>query len=78
MLFRSSRYAKASVLKQYAAERSENTERLWYLLGKVVEMIRCSKRNHDKLEEYYIEAMDFNLVNAMREQVITDIFANGS
>ena len=68
-----SRYAKTSILKASSAERTENQERLWYLLGKAVEMIRSSKRNHDKLEEYYIRAMDFNRLGEFRENIITEV-----
>ncbi|MCR3922059.1 MAG: hypothetical protein NUK65_06010 [Firmicutes bacterium] len=69
-----SRYAKTARLKQHATERTENTERFWYLLGKAVEMIRASKRNHDKLEEFYVKAMNFTHLSQLRETIITDFF----
>ncbi|HZK24178.1 MAG TPA: hypothetical protein VFC74_02185 [Oscillospiraceae bacterium] len=64
-----SRYANTTILKKYSGERSESSERLWFLLGKAVEMIRGSKRNHDQLENYYIKAMDYSRLDAVRQQL---------
>jgi Cdc6-like AAA superfamily ATPase len=68
-----SRYAKASTLRTSAAERTESQERFWYLLGKAVEMIRSAKRNHDELESYYIRAMDFEKITAVRERLLAEL-----
>lgn len=68
-----SRFSKAAALKASAGERAENQERLWYLLGKAVEMIRSSKRNHDRLEDYYIRAMDFERIGVLREKLANEI-----
>lgn len=68
------RCAKTSLLKQYAAEREENTERLWYLLGKAVEMLRNAKRSHEQLEKYYHEAMDFSRKAALQEKLLAELF----
>ncbi|HHX75544.1 MAG TPA: hypothetical protein GX699_11630 [Firmicutes bacterium] len=69
-----SRFAKASVLKQHAAERAETSERFWYLLGKAIEMLRSAKRNHDKLEAHYVAAMDFSRLQELREKLCAEIF----
>ncbi|NLM51541.1 MAG: hypothetical protein GX197_01790 [Firmicutes bacterium] len=68
------RYAKTSLLKQYAGEREENTERLWYLLGKAVEMLRSAKRNHDHLEKHYIDAMDYSHMAALQDKLLAELF----
>jgi ABC-type lipoprotein export system ATPase subunit len=64
-----SRHARVSALRTSAAERAENQERLWYLLGKAVEMIRSAKQNHDRLESYYVRAMDFEKLSSIRERL---------
>lgn len=69
-----SRYTRPASLRATAAERVENQERFWYLIGKAVEMIRASKRNHDQLEEYYIRAMDFARVGKVRDQLAESVF----
>lgn len=70
-----SRYANTSILKKYAEERAETTERLWFLLGKAVEMIRGSKRNHDQLESYYIKAMDYSRLEALQHKLTEKVFS---
>ena len=69
-----SRYAKASLLRHYAAEREENTERLWYLLGKAVEMLGGAKRKHGQLEKYYLDAMDYSHSAALQDKLLAEIF----
>jgi hypothetical protein len=65
-----SRHSRPAVLKASGRERSESQERFWQLLGKAVELIGKAKQNHDQLEEYYIRAMDYDRVAAMREEII--------
>ncbi|NLZ92701.1 MAG: hypothetical protein GX922_01595 [Firmicutes bacterium] len=67
------RYAKPSLLKHYAAERSENMERFWYLLEKAVEMIKAAKKNHDLLESYYVKAMDFERLTKVQEKIMASV-----
>lgn len=67
------RHSRVAELRKSAAERSESQERFWYLTGKAVEMIRGAKRNHDKLEEFYIRAMDFPMLGQMREKIIHNV-----
>jgi hypothetical protein len=65
-----SRHSSVASLKKTAGERSENQDHFWHLIGKAVEMIRKSKRNHDELEEYYIAAMDFQLAGQIQKEII--------
>jgi ABC-type lipoprotein export system ATPase subunit len=68
-----SRYSRVSALRASTTERAESQERFWYLLGKAVEMIRSAKRNHDQLEDYYIEAMDFQKIATIRERLLCEL-----
>lgn len=68
------RFSKASILRGSAGERAESQERFWYLLGKAVEMIRSAKRNHDQLESYYIQAMDYDKIAAIRDRLLEEVF----
>lgn len=68
-----SRCSRPAVLKGNSRERSESQERFWHLLEKAVELISKSRLNHDQLEDYYIRAMDFDRVGALREQILRDV-----
>ena len=46
------------------------------LMTKGTNFISEAKRLHDRLEEYYIEAMDFEKINRKREQILTEILAH--
>jgi len=70
-----SRYSKVAALKKSNGERTESQERFWFLLGKAVEMIRRAKRNHDKLEQYYIHAMDFGRVAEIQNRITAELMA---
>ena len=52
----------------------ENTERLWYLLGKAVEMLGGAKRKHGQLEKYYLDAMDYSHSAALQDKLLAEIF----
>ncbi len=69
-----SRHSRPAVLKTSSRERAEAHERFWRLVGKAVELIGKSRQNHDQLESYYIRAMDFERVAAVREKIIQDAF----
>ncbi|MCL4464253.1 MAG: hypothetical protein M1552_03950 [Firmicutes bacterium] len=66
-----SRFANATVLKSFAAERAESQDRFWYLLEKAVTMIRSAKENHDQLEAFYTRSIDFSKVAAIRQKLIS-------
>jgi hypothetical protein len=66
-----SRYAKPRELKSTAAERNESLDRFWQIVHGAVEVLRKAKRVHDRLEEYYIGAMDFELVAEKQAAVVS-------
>ncbi|MBS4022754.1 MAG: PRK06851 family protein [Dethiobacter sp.] len=65
-----SRYSRAEHLKRTAGERTECHDRFWQLVGKAAEFIRKAKQNHDQLEKYYIQAVDFSRVNQIGEETL--------
>lgn len=67
-------YLRAAKLKADSAELTENQERLWHILKKAAEMIRRAKDNHDRLEEYYIRAMDFSAVPPILDRLAAEMF----
>ncbi len=67
------KHTRLSSLRSTAAERTENMERFWFLLGKAIEKFQQAKKNHQKLEEYYIPAMDFNKIDSLQEETIRSI-----
>jgi len=66
-----SRYAKARDLKKTAAERNESLDRFWQVIHRAVEFLRKAKYVHDRLEEYYIEAMDFSQIAEKQAAVVS-------
>lgn len=70
------RYINTALFKKYTAERTENTERFWYLLGKAVEFLRHAKQAHEKLEEIYREAMDYRCLEKLQGQLSEELLAD--
>ncbi|MBT9173674.1 MAG: hypothetical protein DDT21_02079 [Syntrophomonadaceae bacterium] len=67
-----SRYARPRVLKNTAAERNETLDRFWQCVHRAVEILGKAKCVHDRLEELYIQSMDFKLVADKQEEAINN------
>jgi hypothetical protein len=65
-----SRYANSQVLKNTAAERNETLDRFWQCVNRAVEILGKAKCIHDRLEELYIQSMDYKLVADKQEETI--------
>lgn len=44
------------------------------IINEAIEALKSAKSAHDILESYYIDAMDFNKVNDIKNKIINDIF----
>lgn len=62
-----------SRLSDYDKEVSECRERFWNSINRAINYIARAKRIHDKLEEYYVPAMDFSKINEMRDRTLQKI-----
>jgi len=64
---------KKDVLEEYKQEIGDAKERFYSLLSKAVSNISKAKSLHDKIESYYVSAMDFQSINEKREEVLQRI-----
>ena len=67
----------AMINGKYLEEKT--TARLMYrqCMDQAVSFIRRAKREHDNIEHYYVPHMDFDAINARREQVLERILKMG-
>ncbi len=47
------------------------------LIGEAVEKLRTAKLVHDEMEKYYIDAMDFDLLEETRQKTVSKLLGNG-
>ncbi|MGL5153060.1 MAG: PRK06851 family protein [Clostridium sp.] len=62
-----------SSLDNKKEELEECSKHFYTLINKALTLIPESKKLHDALEVYYIDAMDFNIVNSIYDEVIKKI-----
>ncbi|ACL70876.1 PRK06851 family protein [Halothermothrix orenii] len=60
-------------LAQYSTEIDEIKKEFSSTMNKAFKNLKKAKQNHDSLEQYYIEAMDFNKVEEKRQQIMKKI-----
>ncbi|MBO8168922.1 MAG: hypothetical protein H0Z35_07040 [Thermoanaerobacteraceae bacterium] len=60
-------------LQQYRAEVKEAKERYEKALNRAIKYINLAKKAHDKLEEFYIPAMNFEAIEKRRQKVVARI-----
>ena len=65
--------ADEQIIEKYREELEYDEKMFHELLNKSIEQIHKAKLAHDKLEDFYIPAMDFKAVNEMREKIIQRI-----
>ncbi len=66
-------YCNKSVLEKYRSEIDYNKNLFYELTDKALNLIANAKLLHDEMEKYYIQAMDFEKVNAKTQWVIKKI-----
>jgi len=60
-------------IEEYKAELEDAQNRWKQLVNKAIEHIAMAKEIHRELEQYYIDAMDFNDVKLKKQEVIDEI-----
>ena len=63
----------SKTLQKYKKEIEYDKKMIDELLGKCIEYVHEAKLAHDKLESFYIPAMDFNAVNEKRKEIVKRI-----
>lgn len=66
-------YLDPDVLAVYDKEIKCARERLFSAIGRGISYIAAAKAEHDVMEEFYIPAMDFEAINAKREEILARI-----
>ena len=66
-------FADKAVLEQQQAELAEKQRQFEEAVQAAVGEIAEAKRLHDQLETFYIEAMDFDELDAVRERMINKV-----
>lgn len=70
----SKRFMNASEIKKHSARLSFNRRASLELLDEAVMSLVNAKSIHDELEKFYIDAMDFDLLNEKAQKLINEIF----
>ncbi len=66
-------YLMNKSILEFADDMGAAKKRFYHLIDRAVDFISRAREVHGQLERYYIEAMDFNEVNAKREEVLREI-----
>ncbi|MGI5850855.1 MAG: hypothetical protein GX340_01290 [Clostridiales bacterium] len=64
---------KNKTVLEFADDMEAAKKRFYHLIDRAVDFISRAREVHGQLERYYIEAMDFDGVNAKREEVLREI-----
>jgi hypothetical protein len=68
------RFIDSESIKRHRSRLSFNRRAAAELLDEAVYSLASAKEVHDELEQYYISAMDFELVTEKAEKLLSDIF----
>lgn len=68
-----SNYLDCQIYNKYAVEVDAATARCRSAFNRGAQYISLAKAEHDVMEEYYIPAMDFEAINARRDEIIKRI-----
>lgn len=68
------RFWDETSLMEFRNRLSFNRKTQKELIGEAIRYLSLAKATHDKLEQYYISAMDFDLVNEETARLIDEIF----
>lgn len=66
-------YLNYENIEPYQKELCEDKEKFDIAIDKAVEFLKKAKKFHDHLEAYYIDAINFEQVNLVKEQILTKI-----
>jgi len=62
-----------SILTAYNNEIKSARERLFAAIGRTISYLARAKAEHDLLETYYVPVMNFEAVNAKREEILARV-----
>lgn len=63
------------ILQKYLKEVADAKVRFWRSFNRAVEYVGQAKAVHDEMENYYIPAMDFDAINAKRDETMNRVLA---
>ncbi|MCK8824920.1 PRK06851 family protein [Fuchsiella alkaliacetigena] len=66
-------FSNAKIINQSKTEILDVEKRYHHLVSQATAKISTAKQLHDKLEDYYIKAMDFEAINRLRKKIIKKI-----
>ncbi|MTI80316.1 MAG: hypothetical protein FH758_05440 [Firmicutes bacterium] len=69
-MFNLNQFLDPDILAVYDKEIKCCHERLNSAIGRALGYIAAAKKEHDVMEEYYIPAMDFDAINARRDEIL--------
>lgn len=67
------KFVQDKLLKDYQEDILAAKERFWASFNRTVKFINRAKAAHDLMETYYIPSMDFNAINAKRDEILQRI-----
>jgi hypothetical protein len=66
-------HVNLKIMSTYETEIKNADKRFWASIHRAVDYINKAKKLHDDMEKYYIPAMDFEAINARREETLQRI-----
>ncbi|MBM7855431.1 hypothetical protein JOC37_001826 [Desulfohalotomaculum tongense] len=72
-MFNLDKFINQNILAVYAKEIKCCSERLHSAICRALGCIAAAKEEHDAMEKYYIPAMDFDAINAKRDEILQRI-----
>lgn len=66
-------YLKYSTIYEYTDDMEQAKQRFYHLIDRAIDLISRAKIIHGGLEEYYIEAMDFDSVDVKKDEILKEI-----
>lgn len=60
-------------IKSLSPDINDTKERYWHLIGKAVKSLKMAKSNHDRLEDYYKNAQNYDGLNKLSENLLKKI-----
>lgn len=71
--YNTNNFLNPETLAMYSKEIKNCSERLQSAIKRAISYIAAAKKEHDVMEEYYIPAMNFEAINARRDEILKRI-----
>lgn len=66
-------YLNYRTIYEFSDDIEEAKKRFYHLIDRAIDLISRAKTIHGQVEKYYIDAMDFERVNAKRQEILEEI-----